>query len=166
MGLFSVRWVLQALGSEDFGLYSVVGGLIVFIMVIGNTMSSSVQRFYAYAIGQGDPVEVQRWFNCAFSLHAAFAVILIFLGLTFGNYLISHVMQILWRHENCHWVITLHSWLLPVQFLSYAVFGMFYARQRIFELTFCKVFKLSGYSFLPSTFYAFPGICFSFMHWA
>jgi hypothetical protein len=55
MSLFSTRWVLKALGKGDFGLYSVVGGLIVFIMFIGSTLSSSVQRFYAYAIGQSDP---------------------------------------------------------------------------------------------------------------
>ncbi len=33
-GLFSARWVLEALGLEDFDLYGVVDGLVVFISVI------------------------------------------------------------------------------------------------------------------------------------
>ena len=28
LGLFSSRWVLQALGASDFGLYAVVGALV------------------------------------------------------------------------------------------------------------------------------------------
>ena len=35
-GLFISRWVLAALGKEDFGLYGVVGGL----MVVGLASSS------------------------------------------------------------------------------------------------------------------------------
>ena len=33
-GLFLARWVLEALGQEDFGLYGVVGGLVTFISII------------------------------------------------------------------------------------------------------------------------------------
>lgn len=136
MGLFSVRWILQALGKEDFGLYSVVGSLIVFILFIGNTMAGSVQRFYAYAIGQGDPEEVKRWFNCAFVLHAGFAVVLVIVGVPIGNYLFDNVMHIpLARLETCRWVYYLSILGGVGTMLTTPYLGMFYARQRIFELT-------------------------------
>ncbi|MGI6346850.1 MAG: MATE family efflux transporter [Limisphaerales bacterium] len=136
LGLFSTRWVLQTLGREDFGLYSVVGGLIVFILFIGNTMAGSVQRFYAYAIGQGDPEEVKRWFNCAFMLHAGFSVALVLVGIPFGNYLLDHVMQIpLERLETCHWVYYLSIIGGVGTMMATPYLGMFYAKQRIFELS-------------------------------
>ena len=34
-GLFISRWVLAALGKTDFGLYGVVGGMTVIVMMVG-----------------------------------------------------------------------------------------------------------------------------------
>lgn len=152
MGLFSVRWVLQALGSEDFGLYSVVGGLIVFILFIGGTMSSSVQRFYAYAIGQGDPEEVKKWFNTAFSALVVFSCILVIVGVLLGNYLIKNVMIIPPdRLSTCLWVYYLSIFNAVGTLLAASYMGMFTAKQRIFELSFwnviqtCLAFALAWY---------------------
>ena len=30
-GIFSARWVLMALGKEDYGLFGLVGSLVIFI---------------------------------------------------------------------------------------------------------------------------------------
>ena len=144
MGLFSTRWVLKALGKEDFGLYSVVGGLIVFILFIGTTMSSSVQRFYAYAIGQGDNEEIKRWFNTAFILHAIFALLLVLVGIPFGNYLLDYVMNIpSGRLSTCHWVYYFSIIGAVGTMLTTPYLAMFYARQRIFELSFWNILQSS-----------------------
>ena len=34
-GLFISRWVLAALGTSEFGLYGVVGGMTVIVMLVG-----------------------------------------------------------------------------------------------------------------------------------
>ena len=39
MALFSSRWVLNSLGQSDFGLYSVVGSIIVFIVFLNSVMA-------------------------------------------------------------------------------------------------------------------------------
>ena len=82
-GLFTARWVLWALGQSDFGLYGVVGALLSFLTFILSVLSSSVQRFYAYAIGRGKNLsheegvrELSEWFNTAFSIHAMFAILI------------------------------------------------------------------------------------------
>jgi len=51
--LFSARWVLAALGQTDFGLYGVVGSLILLINILNGGMSIGVARFYAFSIGEG-----------------------------------------------------------------------------------------------------------------
>ena len=140
MGLFSTRWVLKALGKEDFGLYSVVGGLIVFITFLGSRLASSTQRFYAYAIGQGDPEEVKKWFNCALVLQIGFSVLLVIIGVPVGNYLLDHVMNIpVARLATCHWVYYLSILGAVGTMLTTPFLGMFYAEQRIFELSFWQV---------------------------
>ena len=50
-GIFSTRWVLEALGQIDFGLYGLVGGLVIFISFINIQFATAISRYYAYAIG-------------------------------------------------------------------------------------------------------------------
>ena len=47
LGLFTARWVLEALGQVDFGLYGLVGGLTVFIGFF-NTLLSVAQRAFRW----------------------------------------------------------------------------------------------------------------------
>jgi hypothetical protein len=61
LALFSSRWVLNALGQTDFGLFSVVGPIIVFITFLNTVMAISTARHYAFSIGKGDMVEVRSW---------------------------------------------------------------------------------------------------------
>lgn len=53
-GLFSARWVLEALGQEDFGLYGVVGGLVAFIGIVNSLLGCAVGHFYAVSVGAAD----------------------------------------------------------------------------------------------------------------
>lgn len=135
--LFSSRWVLSALGEIDFGLYNVVGGLIVFILFLGNTLANSVQRFYAYTIGSNNFTELQKWFNCAFVLHTLFAILLFLIGIPLGNFLLEQILNLpVDRLSTCKWVyyFSVFSAMETMIFIPY--WSMFYAKQRIFELTF------------------------------
>ena len=101
LGLFSVRWVLDALGASDYGLYAVVGSLIVFISFFNNILGISISRFYAYSIGHGENVspeeavkELSGWFNTAFSLHILVPIALLVIGYPVAVYAIRHWVNI------------------------------------------------------------------------
>lgn len=88
MGLFSARWVLEALGQVDFGLYGVVGGLISFVSFLRLVLSASVARYYAYTIGSVEKLSsevaearMKSWFNTAFCLHLGLAVLIFVVGM-------------------------------------------------------------------------------------
>ena len=53
VGLYTSRLILQALGASDFGLYSVVGGLVTLLNTIGITMTSTSYRYISVEIGKG-----------------------------------------------------------------------------------------------------------------
>ena len=52
--LYTSRVVLQVLGVEDFGIYNVVGGIVVLFTFVNNAMVTSTQRFLNYELGHGD----------------------------------------------------------------------------------------------------------------
>ena len=53
-GIFSTRWVLMALGHESFGLFGVVGSLVLFVSFLNIQFSSALSRFYAFSIGKAN----------------------------------------------------------------------------------------------------------------
>lgn len=133
--LFSSRWVLAALGDDDYGLYSVVGGLIVFILFIRTVTANSSQRFFAYAIGEGNMDNLKRWFNFSFEVHIFITVLLLIIGIPIGNYFIDNVLNI---SENrlliCHWVFYLSVISAVITAITTPGYAMLIARQRLFEL--------------------------------
>ena len=85
-GLFSSRWILNALGQEDFGLYGLVGGLAVFITFFNGLMAGATSRFYAFAVGAAQTTandgleECRVWFNTALMIHTLLPALLICIG--------------------------------------------------------------------------------------
>ena len=46
--LYSCRVVLNTLGVTDYGIYNVVGGVVMMFSVISGNLSSSISRFITY----------------------------------------------------------------------------------------------------------------------
>ncbi|WP_459040620.1 lipopolysaccharide biosynthesis protein [Stenotrophomonas sp. PSU-St83] len=92
--LYTVRVVLQALGVDDFGIYSVAGGIVAIFSFLNNTMSAAAQRFMGIDIGKGDQVALGRTFNATFIVHTAIAVGVVILGETLGMWLLRSALDI------------------------------------------------------------------------
>lgn len=92
--LFSSRWVLSELGISDFGIFSLIGTLMVFIMFLNNTLSNSVSRFFAIEIGKGKDGDLSKLFKTALIIHFLFSLLLVFLSFFIGEYLIVYVLSI------------------------------------------------------------------------
>lgn len=135
LSLFSSRWVLNALGQTDYGLFSVVGTLIVFITFLNSIMAGSAARNFAYSIGQGDRAEVKRWFNAALGIHLCLAILLILIGWPVGEYVVAHILTIPDdRVAICIWVFRISLISAFFSMLSVPFVAMFTAKQHLAEL--------------------------------
>ncbi len=134
LALFSSRWVLNALGQTDFGLYNVVGAVLFFVTFFSATLAASSVRYFAYSIGKGDPDDTNRWFNAAQLLHALLAVVLIMGGWPIGEHIIRQVLTIPPdRMATSIYIFRLS--LLSAFFIMFAIptVAMFTAKQLIYE---------------------------------
>jgi O-antigen/teichoic acid export membrane protein len=140
--LFSSRWVLNSLGQTDFGLFSVVGSIIVFITLLNNVMAGSVARYYAYSVGRGETREVTYWFNSALMMHLCLATMLTMIGWPIGEYVITHVLTVPGnRIAACLWVFRLSLVSAFVSMISVPCVAMFTAQQRIMETAFWGIMQ-------------------------
>jgi O-antigen/teichoic acid export membrane protein len=80
LSLYSTRIVLNALGASDFGVFSIVGGMIALLGFLNASMTAATQRFINYAEGNGDKERVSKIFNNSVVLHGIIAIV-VFLAL-------------------------------------------------------------------------------------
>ncbi len=79
ISLYSTRLILAALGVEDFGLFSLVGGVISMLGFLNSAMATATQRFVTVAQGAGDFDKLRRIFNMSSLLHWAVALLVFIL---------------------------------------------------------------------------------------
>ena len=77
IGLLTSRFVLQALGISDYGLYNVVGSIIGLFAFISASLSTTTVRFLNYEKGKPDG-DMNRMFNICNVLHIGLAVFCFF----------------------------------------------------------------------------------------
>lgn len=148
LALFSGRWVLAALGASDFGLFSVVGAIIVFITFLNGVMSASASRHLAFAIGRGETEEANKWFNTALGIHLLLPTVLILIGLPVGEYCIRNVFTIPPdRIGACIWVFRMSLVVAFVNMSAIPYVAMFNAKQHLFEVAAWGML-LSAYNFI------------------
>lgn len=142
LGLFTSRWLLMALGQTDYGLFGLVGGLTGFVLFFNNMLSTSVSRYYAYAVGaaQGNGAhgleECRQWFNLALLLHTVVPMGLVLLGYPIAEYAVTHWLTIpKERVVACGWVLRFSVLSCFCGMVSVPFNAMYFAKQYIAELT-------------------------------
>lgn len=63
INLYTLRLVLNALGVEDFGIYTVVAGIVALASFLPNAMSSATQRYFSFALGRNDQTALTKIFS-------------------------------------------------------------------------------------------------------
>lgn len=86
--IYASRVLLDKLGVDNFGIYNLVGGVILIFGSLRGVFSQSVQRFLNFEKGKGDNEKVNTIFNISLLVHIALAVVFILIVAVFGHYLI------------------------------------------------------------------------------
>lgn len=93
IGLYTSRLVLEILGVSDYGLFSVVGGVLAMFTFISSSLSSATTRFLNVEMGKKDG-DVNQAFNINVVLHFAFAAIIFVLAETIGMWYICNKLNV------------------------------------------------------------------------
>lgn len=93
IGLFSVRFVVQELGASDYGLYNVVGSIIVMANTLGIALVTTTRRYINIELGKPDG-DLQKIFNICVFVHALFAVFMFFIIELVGTWYIDNYLNI------------------------------------------------------------------------
>ena len=69
IGLFTTRIVLDALGEINYGIYTLVAGVVGMLAVLQSAMSSTSMRFMSHSLGSVNDELISKTFNTTLFLH-------------------------------------------------------------------------------------------------
>jgi O-antigen/teichoic acid export membrane protein len=135
VSLFTVREVLKALGVVDYGLYNVVGGIVVVFSFLSNTMLGASQRFFSYDIGVGDKVKLKRTFSITVTIYLILSVIIFIIAETLGLWFLNNKMNIpVERLIACNYVFqfSVASFIISILTIPYTSLLVAYERLKYY----------------------------------
>lgn len=94
IGLFTSRYILHNLGVDGYGIYSVVGSIIVFFSFFDGSFASACLRFYNVEKGKGNINSLQTVFSTSVTLLIILALLMALLAESFGLYFIDNELKI------------------------------------------------------------------------
>lgn len=109
VSLYTSRVVLDVLGVDDFGIYNVVGGIVVILSFLNNSMTTSTQRFLNYELGTNNKDGLKQVFSTSVLLHLIIGVLIIFLAFTIGAYFLEYKMNIAPDRMTVAWYVFIFS---------------------------------------------------------
>lgn len=92
--LYTSRIVLQVLGEEDYGIYNIIGGVVVLFSFINTALLQATQRFLNFELGKRDDDRLSRVFCMSMNSHILLSAIFLILAETLGLWFVNTQLNI------------------------------------------------------------------------
>lgn len=117
VGLFTSRVVLRVLGVDDFGIYNLVGTIVVMFTFLQTALNNATSRFLTYDLGAGNTTNLPKTFSMSMNTELILAGIIVVLSEIVGVWFIKYKLHIpLGRMEAAQMVfqISLFNFALAI----------------------------------------------------
>lgn len=94
VSLYTSRVVLNVLGVEDFGIYNVVGGVIILFSFLNGALTQATQRFLTYELGRHNLLKFKQVFSISLLVYLGLSLIIVILGESFGLWFLNTQLNI------------------------------------------------------------------------
>lgn len=142
ISLYTSRIILSTLGFEDYGLYNVVGGVVVLFTFMQSALTSATQRFLNYAIGEKSFSKLQSTFSTSVYIHWFIALIILILAETIGLFIILEKLNI--PHDRLSaalWVYQMSIFSCIIVIISLPYNAIIIAREKMATFAYISIFE-------------------------
>ncbi len=154
ISLYTSRIILDALGIDNFGIYSVVGGMVAMFSFINGAMANSTVRFITFAIGECDLNKAKRALNSALAIHIGIAAIIVIAAETIGVWFLYNEMSIPdGKIDSAFWVLQLSIAATALAVITLPINSLIVAHEKMSAYAYLSIIdvvaKLVIVYFLP-----------------
>ena len=142
LSLYTTRLVLKNLGVEDYGVYSVVGGIVWLFAVSSNALTSTIDRFLSYELGNNKG-NMNRIFCTSMNLVLFFALLTLIILEFAGVWLLNNKLNI--PPESMHaarWVFQFSVLTAMITMISIPYNSLIIAHEKMNVFAFISIFQV------------------------
>ncbi len=110
VSLYTVRVILNVLGVTDFGIYSIVAGVVSLASFLTGSMSSATQRYFSFALGKGDQEQLNKLYSTNLIVYISLALVIYLLLKSPGSWYIENKVNM--PSERVSASITLYGFVV------------------------------------------------------
>lgn len=94
VSLYTLKVVYNVLGDEDYGVYNLVGGFLVFFGFLNNGLATAVKRYVTTEIATSDDERGRHVFGVCVEAHVMVAIVILLLAETIGLWVVNGLLDI------------------------------------------------------------------------
>lgn len=119
ISLYTSRIVLEQLGENNFGIYSVVGGIVTMFSILSSSLSSSISRFLTFELGKENDEKLKKIFSTSICILLGLSIVIVLLLETVGIWFLNNKMNINpSRLGAANWVLQCSTLTFLINMLS------------------------------------------------
>jgi O-antigen/teichoic acid export membrane protein len=94
ISLYTVRVVLNVLGTEDYGIYHATAGVVMMFGFLSGSLASASQRYFSFELGKNNHDQLRRIFSLSLIIYALLIAIIVLFAETVGLWFVSAKLKI------------------------------------------------------------------------
>ena len=138
MTFYVIRVVFNMLGVEDYGIYNVVGGVVMLFQLFNGAMGTAFQRFFSFELGKDESqADYKKVFTHSIYINFIIILLVIILSETVGLWLLNNKLQIATSRldaANVVYQYTVLSFVVTIIYTPYYASIIAYEKMDIFGL--------------------------------
>lgn len=137
VSLYTSRLVLSTLGVDDYGIYGVVGGIVVLFNILSASFSESTSRFFAFELGKNNISGLLNNFHNAKKMHFILGIIIFLLSIIVGLWLIEYQLQVPVKRlfaAKCVLVSSIIAFVIKLNTIPYRALIIAYEKMNFFAV--------------------------------
>ena len=145
VSLYTSRIVLDALGIIDYGLYNVVGGIVIALGFLSGTLNTASSRFITVALSTRKLEVMQKTFSNILFVNVLLSFVILIGGETIGLWFLCNKIQIpLDRFNAAFWVYQMSILTVMVNIISSAYNACIIAHEKMEAFAYISLIDALG----------------------
>lgn len=142
VNLYTARVIIKLLGFEDYGIYSVLGGIVSLVAFLHGALSGSTTRFLNFELGKRNFENMKKVFNSSVIIHLSFVVVIVIFAEIIGLWLIYNKLTIQPSRFSASLIVFQISVItVAINFLQIPYDAVLIARQKMSVFAFISILE-------------------------
>lgn len=157
ISLFTSRVILKNLGIEDYGIYSVVGGVVIMFSFLTGSLSSAISRFITYSLETENSKRLSYIFSTSVFTQLFLAVVVVGLVEYFGIWFLKYKLNIpVERETAAQWAMHGAVMIFFVNIVSVPYNATIIAHEKMSAFAYISIFDVVLKLFVAFSLYISP----------